>query len=199
MIKIAVVTKSATTKSGARVPFELATYLAKFHNVLVFAQKKNTEKNLEPFLKSKNVQLIFYQNPIDLLLKLRKEKVDIISFHATLSEAISAKLALKPIVQTYYGTQFDAYLEKFTPDQKISFYDTVLNRILNYLIWLNKKILSMLATKVIAISKYTQKELKKLFSVNSKVIYLGVSLKPKNLNRDLSSVNHKHHTKVFIT
>ena len=65
MIKIAVVTKSATTKSGARVPFELATYLAKFHNVLVFAQKKNTEKNLEPFLKSKNVQLIFYQNPID--------------------------------------------------------------------------------------------------------------------------------------
>lgn len=179
-MNLAILTKSATTKSGAKVPFELALHLTalKFSSITVFAQKKKAENDLKKKLAIQNVKLVLYNDPIDLYRKLKQANIDLISFHATFPEMITAKFIFKPIIQTYYGTQFGGYLEKFTPDQKPSSFQKILNFIFDILIWLDKKIQLMLSTKVVAISKYTQNELEKLYGLKSAVIYLGTNFKP---------------------
>lgn len=172
-MKIAIITKSATTSSGARAPIDLASALGKYCDVTIFAQNGTSQKNL---------RIILYKNIFDLYLALKKGSFDIISFHSTLTPLVAARLTGIPIVRTYYGTQFDAYFERLTPDQKPHIPAKIINSFANSLIWANQKIMVALSDRIIAISQAAQKELKKLYRQNSQVIYLGSSLKPKNVN-----------------
>ena len=63
---IAIITKSASTKSGARVPFELASHLSKYSKVTIFAQKNKIQKNLKNNLIKDKISLLFYSNPLNL-------------------------------------------------------------------------------------------------------------------------------------
>ena len=110
-MKVALVTKSLSTSSGARAPFELALHLQSFCDITIFAEAKNAQKDLKN--KLKNLKL--YKNPMHLYQLLKLGDFDVISFHSTFLEMIAAKLTGIPIVRTYYGTQFDAYLENFLP------------------------------------------------------------------------------------
>ena len=56
-MNIAIITKSATTKSGAKVPFELAEHLAKHCRVTVLAKKENAQKDLVAKLKKQKIPL----------------------------------------------------------------------------------------------------------------------------------------------
>lgn len=178
--KIALITKSATTNSGSRAPIDMAFALGKYCDVTIFAQNGTYHKNLS---------IIFYKNIFDLYRALKTGGFDIISFHSTLMPLIAARLVGIPIVRTYYGTQFDAYLERLTPDQKPDIPARINNSLANFTIWANQKIMLALSDKVVAISKATQKELRELFRQNSQVIYLGSNLKPKKINRELITVN----------
>ena len=186
-MKVAIITKSATTKSGARAPFELALALENKCDLTIFAESKNSEQELKK--KYKNLKL--YTNPTHLYQLLKAGRFSVISFHATLAEMIAAKLTGIPIAATYYGTQFDAYLEKNLPEQKPSLIDLLVNQLTNKAIWIIKKLQMSLANKNISISAYTQRELKNLYGVKSTVIYLGPStnLKPTT-NNQRSSSNH---------
>lgn len=177
MVRLAIVTKSASTKSGARAPLELALHLQKLCDVTIFAQNGHVQKNQ---------RLIFYKNSFDLYRSLKTGGFDIISFHSTLVPLIATRLTSIPIVRTYYGTQFDAYLERFLPNQKINFFHKSINSLINLLLWINQKIMLVLSNQIIAISQAAQKELKKLYGKNSTVIYLGSNLKPKT-NREPST------------
>lgn len=180
-MKIALVTKSASTHSGSRAPLELAIHLQKLCAVTVFAQNGHDQKNL---------QLIFYKNSFDLYHSLKSGSFDVISFHSTLIPLIVAKLAGIPIVRTYYGTQFDAYLERFLPDQNINLLGKFINSAANVLLWLNQKIMLALSDRIIAISQAAQKELQKLYGQNSPVIYLGSNLKPTTTHYQLPITNY---------
>lgn len=171
---VAIITKSATTHSGARAPIDLASALRKSCDVTIFAEAKNAQKDL----KSKLKKLKLYKNPMHLYQLLKLGDFDVISFHSTFLEMIAAKLTGIPIVRTYYGTQFDAYLEKFLPDQKPDISAKIINSFANFAIWANQKFMLLLSNQVIAISIATQKELKKLYGKESRVIYLGSNLKP---------------------
>lgn len=178
MIRLAIITESATTKSSAKIPFELAINLTKCCRLTVFARSKDYQKGLSSFLKSKEVKLILYNNSLDLFLKLKTAKFNLVSFHSTLFPMLACKLTGIPIISTYYGTQLDAYLEKFLPNQKISFLNRIVNYFVNKLIWLNQKLILLMSDQVIAISKFTQKELRKKYHASSELIYLAVD----NLN-----------------
>ncbi|MDP2632337.1 MAG: glycosyltransferase family 4 protein [Candidatus Curtissbacteria bacterium] len=173
---LAIVTKSASTKSGAKVPFDLAPYLAKQMQVTVFAAKHGVQKDLFKILAKDKIDLVLYSNPFDLYQKLKKANCQVISSHATFFYLLSSKLTGIPIVKTYHGTQFDAYLEKFVPQTRLSFIDNLINTFFNKLLWLDQKIQLVLSDQVISISIACQKELKDLYKTKSKLIYNGINL-----------------------
>lgn len=176
---IAIITKSASKKSGARVPFELAPCLSKYSKVTIFAQRNKTQKNLKKNLAKNKVSLLFYSNPLDLYKKIKSGNFEVISFHSTLFEMLAARLTGLPIVKTYHGTQFDAYLEKFLPNQKISLIDKLINKSVNLLLYIQQKIELLLSKQVTSISKACQSELKTIYKTDSEIIYNGSTLKPK--------------------
>lgn len=193
---LAIVTKSATNKSGARVPFELASYLTKKFKVTVFAHKTKANQTIKKELAKKKIPFLLYSNPVDLYQKLKKSDCDIISFHSTIPYMISSRLAGLPVIKTYYGTQFNAYLEKYLPGEKISSLDKLINKFINRLIWTDQKIQLILSTKVIAISKTCQKELLTLYKTKSQIIYLGTNL-PFSPTTVLTKQNNR--TSKYIT
>lgn len=179
-MKIAVLTEQINSKSGSRAPLEIAKSLSSSlslrektkNKVAVFAyatnQEKITSKNIDfKIFEDKNLITIF-----KVVRKLKKGRFDIISFHGTLPFFLGAVLSGIPIVRTYYGTQFDAYLEGIFPE-KPNYLHKIINKIFNFAIYLQEKFMLALSSKVIAISKYTQKELERLYNVKSDFIYLG--------------------------
>lgn len=176
-MNIAIVTRSATTHSGSRAPIDLATQLSSFFKVTVLATANNQQKDARELLKKNNVNLIFYKNNFDLYRKLSAKNFDLISFHATLLQMLAAKLTTIPITKTYYGTQFNAYLERLFPNEKSPQVQKLINNIANSIIWLNQKIQLTLANQTIAISEYTQRELTKKFGTKSTLVYLAIDPK----------------------
>ena len=183
-MRVAIITNSATTHSGARAPVDLANNLRKFCEVILFAQNKGLNKSI------KNIKVIPYQSAFYLYKYLKKEGCDLISFHSSLPQMIAAKITGIPLVKTYYGTQFNAYLEKFLPDEKISILEKLINLFANWYIWLNQKIQLILSNQIVAISKAAQAELHSIFNTNSKLIYLGSNLKPTPYHPTIPPSHH---------
>lgn len=175
-MRLAIVTKFASTKSGAKVPFDLAFHFVKKMHVSIFAEKYHVQEKLSKTLAKNKIDLILYSNPFDFYQKLKKAKCQLISSHTTFPYFLALKLTRIPVVKTYHGTQFDAYLEKFPPGSKISSANRLVNNLVNIFLWLDQKIQLALSDCVVAISKACQKELKDLFKTKSKLIYNGISL-----------------------
>lgn len=179
-MKIAVLTAIINRKSGARAPLEIAKALKRQGNeVAVFGYGFNLEREALKELKIAGVKLrIIRENKILAPLVLYREltwgKFDLISFHGTLSFFLSAWFSGIPIVRTYYGTQLDPLLDKVFPTRPGSFL-RLANRLVNALVILKEKFVLANSNKVLAISQYTQDELKRLYAITSEVVYLGAA------------------------
>lgn len=183
-MKIAIITETLSTHSGSRAPIELAKHLSLSNEITLLAYDFNTEKNLKKDLEKRGIKIILitpYPFPFGKLLAVLQSLPhlrtnEIISFHGTLSSFLAAKISGIPIVKTYYGTQLDAYLERFLPNQKIGLKNRLFNWFGNQIILLKEKINFFLATEIIGISKYASNEAKRLYNRKISYIYLGSDL-----------------------
>lgn len=183
-MKIAIITETLSTHSGSRAPIELAKHLSLKNQITVLAYDIKTDYRVKRQFEKAGIQIklvkplnfLFgkYFSALKFLPELKKN--DLISFHGTLPSFLATKISGVPVIKTYYGTQLDAYLERFLPGQKISFKDRLFNRLVNQIILLKEKINFLLATEIIGISKYTSKEAQKLFGRKIPFIYLGSDL-----------------------
>jgi len=179
-MKIALFTEIINRRSGSRAPLEIAKALAKRGNqVTVIAYSYRLEKEAFTELVGSGVGITLFQKkniftPFKVFLKLKNQAYDLVSFHGTLPFFLGSKLLSIPISLTYYGTQLNAFTDKFFP-KKPGFLIRFLNRIFNKIIILQEKLLINLSDSVLAISKYTQLELKDLYSKQAEFVYLGVS------------------------
>lgn len=199
-MKIALLTEIINTKSGSRAPIEIAKALVhRGHYVTIFAYPYLVEKTIKLNLeKSKiGVELIKTKKfiaPLILNRKLRQSYFDVISFHGTLPFFIGAKLSGIPIVRTYYGTQLDALSDKSFPNQPNILIRWV-NKLSNWVILAIEKIMIKNSARVIAISKYCQMELVRLYKIPSEVIYLGSHTPP----RVAAKKNNKYTTILSVS
>lgn len=183
-MKLAILTEILSTHSGSRAPIELAKYLSLNNEVTLLAYSFSAEKEIKKDLEKRGVRVILIDAPdiplgkwlaaFKFLPHLQENKL--ISFHGTLPTFLVAKLAGLPLVQTYYGTQLDAYLEKLLPSQKPSLKDKFLNWLGNQLVLLIQKIYFGLSNQVVAISNYTSREARKLYGRKIPFIHLGASV-----------------------
>ena len=81
----------------------------------------------------------------------------------------------------YQGTQFNAYLEKKTPDKHINLYENLINKFINIFIYLNEFIMTWLSTRVVAVSRFAASEGLHLYKRNIEdIIYEGATPLPKS-------------------
>lgn len=130
--------------------------------------------NYIDFLPNKQIrgkQRIFnYLNKQNTILKLKKQNFDI--FHPTYYDPYFLKyIGNKPFVLTVYDMIHEKFSDMFSPSDKTSEH---------------KRLLAEKATKIIAISKNTKKDLIDLFGIDEakiEVVYLGNSMFPhSNIN-----------------
>ena len=183
-MKIAVLTEILSTHSGSRAPIELAKHLSLNNKVTLMAYSFKTDSKVKQELEKSGVAVILIDVPNILFGKWlvafkflpHLKGNDIISFHGTLPVFLVARLSGIPLVQTYYGTQLDAYLERLLPYQKNNFKDKFLNFLGNKITLLIGRVYLGLSNKVIAISQYGSLEAKKFYGQEIPFIYLGASL-----------------------
>ncbi len=179
-MNIALLTAIVSKKSGARAPLEIAKSLCKKgHLITIFAYDTVIEKETINELKKANIPIIFIPknkllSPFQLSKHLRHSTFDVISFHGTLPFFLGTLISTIPIVRTYYGIQLNALIDKFYKGRP-SLSARMLNPITRFLIKERERFMSVHSKKVISISKCTQKEHKRLFSIESSCSYLGTN------------------------
>lgn len=204
-MKIAILTEILSTHSGSRAPVELAKHLSLSNEITLIVYALKTEKRVKRELEKKGVKVFLINSPkipfgrwlvaFKVLPHLRGQ--DIISFHGTLPTFLVAKLSGLPLVKTYYGTQLNAYLERLLPYQKPTLKDKFLNWLGNKLILIVQRIYFRLSDQVVAISKYTSKEAKKLYGRKIPFIHLGAA--PLSSNQQLTINNQQFPTILSIS
>ncbi|OGY16944.1 MAG: hypothetical protein A2785_02300 [Candidatus Chisholmbacteria bacterium RIFCSPHIGHO2_01_FULL_49_18] len=199
-MRIIVLTKIINRKSGSRAPLEIAKGLRSAGNfVTIIADAARIEPEAVSDLRRAQVKVKFARlhglgKVLEVFKLIRREKPDLISFHATPSYFLIALLTRIPIVLTYYGTQFDPFLEKIFPRHPSQSL-LLINTMLNLAIRVIEFALLRASHRILAISRYTQSELKNLYGVTADYVYLGAppttfsrryserSLSPKPDNR----------------
>jgi len=198
ILNIALVTQVLDIKSGSRAPVELAKALSKNHHLTIFAVQGDIKIKEE--LENRGIKVYLLKESSNLSSNIlamwrffrlmQKTKPEIISFHATLPYLLISKFTGAHIVVTYYGTQFDAYLERNSHFKKrVSPQNIFLNKILNALIWTKMKTTTLIADQLVAISRYTQKEARRLYNTLIKMVYLSGSTSLKFGKQKTSSKN----------
>jgi glycosyltransferase involved in cell wall biosynthesis len=182
-MKIAVLTSIINRRSGARAPLETAKALKRQGNdVTVFALNVGLERQAWEELEKADIKIFLMpknslSGPLRLYRKLKGEHFDIISFHwASLLSFFATRASGIPIVRTYYGTQLNPLLDKVFPEKPNPLLKTA-NRLVNLIIGWKEKVFLLGSNKVLAISQFTQEELKNLYHIPSETIYLGASSK----------------------
>ena len=183
--KIAILTESISSNSGARAPVEIAKNLANLgHQIEIFAYNFQPQKSTIAGLKSKKVAIHLLKKPRNLfssrllpnreLVKaLKDQDFDFVLLAAFLPFLFSAKLVRRKVIKIYMGTQFRAYLENKNPEE-INIFDSLLSKLIDFYIYLSEFTSLHLSNKVIAISKFAGQEATSLYHKKvDKVIYLG--------------------------
>src|SRR3989338_2251482 len=183
--KIAILTESISSNSGARAPVEIAKNLANLgHQIEIFAYNFQPQKSTIADLKSKKVEIHLLKkprNPVfarllpnkEIAQTLKDQNFDFVLLAAFLPFLFSAKLARRKVIKIYMGTQFGAYLENKLPNQ-INIFDSLLGKLIDFYIYLSEFASLYLSNKVIAISKFAGQEATSLYHKKvDKVIYLG--------------------------
>lgn len=182
-LNIGVLTEIVSGASGARAPLEIAKHLADLgHLVTVYAYSYFLDKNTQHYLTKNGVIVKLIERPAksrylvvpQMFQRLRMGNHDVLYFSGTPPFFIAGLLTRVPIVRMYQGTQYDAYLEKYLPNQKISLFDAFINYLLNIAIYLIDLFSFRLSTTVVAISQFAKKEGEHLYKRTvTSVIYHG--------------------------
>lgn len=190
-MKIAVITEIISTHSGSRAPIELAKQLSLNNEITLLAYDFKTEKEAKTNLEEKGIKVVLVKPPafpfgkylaaLKFLPHLKES--EIISFHGTLPAFLVAKLARRPLIKTYYGTQLNAYYERLLPTQKPILKDKLFNWLGNRLTLFVGKIYFYLSDQTVGISHYTSVEAERLYRKYIPFIYLGSNLIPPKSNR----------------
>lgn len=191
-LKIVVLTESIATNSGSRAPFEIAKNLSRLGNsVSVYAFDVERDLTAESELKKNGVKVVVFEKSrtlnfikflpnFEIVKTLKKDKPDFIVLAAFLPSLLAAKIARFPVVRIYMGTQFNAYLERKSLVESITPVDHFFNIIGNIYIYFIEFATNYLSNYIVAISKFCQKEVKKMyFKKVDRVIYLGGNHLPK--------------------
>lgn len=183
MIKIAFLSEICNPRSGSRAPIEIAKQLSKKYKISFFCYDTNLEKKTFQELKKQKIDVVLFTPPPfflgkfflipRLLKKLKQGKYELVSFHGTFPFFLAAKLSGIPIIRTYYGTQVDAFLERFSPDQKLNIITKTLNSFFNIIIIGLEKFYFKNSFQAVAISNYTALEAQKISGRKIPKIYLG--------------------------
>jgi glycosyltransferase involved in cell wall biosynthesis len=206
-MKIAIITEILSGRSGSRVAVELAANLAEHHHVHLFAYDHHTEPITIQYLKKQGVNftLFPYHRPfhfyrirpiLALARRLRSGRYDIILSFSFLPFMVSAWLSGLPVIHTFQGLQLDAWLEKYLPEQKPSWYDHWLNKLFNKLIIWREQIFFAIADREVAISRFAQKQAEKTFHCPMSQIYIGVD---SHLTRQSNVKTAKNHSFTFLS
>src|SRR3989344_4738231 len=205
--KIAILTESISSNSGARAPVEIAKNLANLgHQIEIFAYNFQPQKSTIADLKSKKVEIHLLKkprNPVfarllpnkEIAQTLKDQNFDFVLLAAFLPFLFSAKLARRKVIKIYMGTQFGAYLENKLPNQNINILDRIANLTVDAFIYLSELISAHLSNQTVAISHYCAEEMERLYrrKVND-VIYLGGNNFPAKFpqyNQELGTRNQK--------
>ncbi|OGM26995.1 hypothetical protein A3D00_05725 [Candidatus Woesebacteria bacterium RIFCSPHIGHO2_02_FULL_38_9] len=182
-MKIGVIGYVLNPRSGARAALDLAYSLRKIgHEVHFYSfslmKDPNTLKKFENdgikvhlIEKSKTLFVGFFSDFYNLSKLLRKTKPDIVNTHIPLSLFLAPWANGIPTALSYHGTQFNVLDERMIEKNIIT---KPVNFVINIVIYLKTLISVRLATVVIGISKYTQKEAKRLYKrIDARLIYSG--------------------------
>ncbi len=187
-LSIAILTEVLNTYSGSRAPIELAYAINRLNpkqlDLCLISFSYKLDNTLQKDLESKNIKVFTlkvtslsflskFKASFKLFEIFKKNSIDIILFHGSLPMFLIAGVLKKPIITTYYGTQFNAFEEKFLPNEKISLFQKLTNLSANLLIYIFQAIPVLLSTKVVAMTKYGSRECYKLFRRKVSFIYLG--------------------------
>lgn len=195
-MRIGILTEIINNHSGSRAPLEIARHLALQKNeITIYAYDFMRDEKTQKSLERSGLKIVLFKKPaipflgkyiasIRLFKTILRDNPDIMTFSGTPPFFLAARLTLKPIIRIYQGVQFDAYLEKKIPGQKLSILDNCINRLANIVIFLIDLTSFRLSTGVIAISKYSKMEGKRLYKRSAdKVIYHGTTLFKKIKNQ----------------
>lgn len=182
-LNIAIVAQTVNVDSGARAPVELARALTVRNNVWFFSYPYNFDKKTGIFLTRSRIKLKLLpyteinligklKNTVSLTAQLRKGPYDIISSHCLLPLFLAAVFSGKPVVSTYYGLQ-QAILSGKAYPKTLNIGLKFLEKIFDILSFLQQFIITNLSSYSVAISKYSKKELSKIYKKNAPFIYLG--------------------------
>lgn len=181
-MKVAFVIESFSTKSGSKTALVIAKLLADKLSIEIFGFDTNLDPETLIELNGLGITTHVFSNAnkltslMKLWLMLLTKDFQLISFHGTWKSFLSCQLSGKKILKTYYGTQFNAYLENRLPNQPVSILDYLINQIFNLPIWLVEKWQFLFSNKIVAISKYCQDEALILYGQKIPFIYLGTNL-----------------------
>lgn len=208
-MKIGVVAHIVNGKSGARAPVDLAKSLALMGNEVVFyARADNKDEQSVSELRGCKVKIVVInvdRRPLIgeintafyLKKQLKKDKLQILSLHCTMPFFLGSKLSGIPIVLTYHGTQFGVLHERFIPGSLLNILFFPLEILLNLIIWFRNAFYIWGSQEIVAISKYTQFEAKRLYLKKCKFIYWGA--KPDNFLKNISRNDIKNEVLNIFT
>lgn len=202
-MNIAVLAESCDLYSGSRAALDLAIALKQNKSVkdvffTAFSSNQNPEaiKRLKSagvhyfLLPNKNGTLISKLISGRALLKVSQiRNADILSLHVSLPLYIWARSLNKPLLYTYYGTQFNAYLEN-----RFGLRNTFVHRFINLFfnsgIYLLQAIPLWTSRHIVSLSKFCTLELKKYYGIKAPHIYFGSDSSSNNLPsyKDKSSI-----------
>lgn len=190
-LRIGVLSEVINYRSGARAALEIGKRLSKLgHEVTMFGYDFLVDQTTVEDLHKNGTHIKFitknripfigkYLSSIDLYKYIRNNSFDVIFFSGTLPFFLAAKVTGVPITRMYQGTQFDAFLERKTPDQTPSLADIFINSLANAYIYLNELIIYRLSDSVVGISKFAAREGKLLYQrACDEVIYHGAGFLP---------------------
>lgn len=187
-MNIGILTEIISYHSGARAPLEIAKHLAKRGNqIVIYAYDFNLNSEAKTDLQRHKCSIVLFKKPsIPIIGKyltipkvyssIKKHSHHAMYFSGTPPFFLAGKLSGIPIIRMYQGTQFDAYVENKNPDEKLSFLDILINKIVNLAIYLIDFMSFRLSNGVVAISRYAAWEGKQLYQrqVNG-IIYHGTT------------------------
>lgn len=200
-MRIGVLTETVSYHSGARAPLEISKYLAKSGNqVTVYGYGSIKDPKAAADLRKNDVRVKIIpvnKKPIvgkffasaSLYKMLKKDLPQVLTFSATPPFFFAGKFSNIPIVRMYQGTQFDAYLEKFTPEEKPKFIHHLINKAANIYIYLIDFISFRLSSSVVAISDFSAKEGEFLYKrkVETYIFHGSTNIKDKSSKKSVKN------------
>lgn len=206
-MKIAILTEILSTHSGARAPIELAKNLSGNNQITLISYAQKADQQLKKELEKLGIKIALVtppRLPFGRYLAIKKfcpilQNQQIISFHGTPPTFLAAKLSGRPLVQTYYGTQLNAYQERFLPGETLAWKQRFANWLVNQLTFLIQRLYLSLSPKSVAISHFAQKEVEHLYGKKISCIPLGASHLLSGKNQGKSDQFFANHLPTLIS